>query len=174
MWPFPICPGAHDDDLPRELLAVSRGLVLRVRPDVLMLGVLDSDVPDVEPDVVTQLCLGQRLVARLNRLALDSTPHWQTDHPRLLDTRLHTANGDCPNPRDLDNTPQRKTKRIFNIPDGLLEVVKRLKDRQALVSQDVVPALNRVVADEAGDGGEQVLFHVEQSASGSECCLSQS
>ena len=41
----------RDDDLRREVLAASRRLVLRVRRDVATPDVLDSDVPDVEPNV---------------------------------------------------------------------------------------------------------------------------
>ena len=65
----------HDDDLRCEVLAPSRRLVLRVRRDVPTPDVLDGDVSDVEPDVVTRLRLRERLVVSLNRLHSDSTPH---------------------------------------------------------------------------------------------------
>ena len=104
--------------------AASRRLVFRVRRDVATPDVLDGDVPDVEPDVVSRLRLGERLVLGLNRPALrPKAARRKPDHLAWLqDTRLNTANRDGPNPRDLVDVMRKKTQRLLNRPDRLMDL----------------------------------------------------
>ena len=112
----------RDDGLRREVLADSRSLVLRVGRDVATADVLDSDVTDVETDVVPRLRLRQSLVVHLNRFALrlDTARCERVHHPGLQVARLNTPNRDSPDAQDLVDTLQRKTQRLLNRPDNTL------------------------------------------------------
>ena len=74
-------------------------------------------------------------MVRLNRLALRLNAAWckLDHHARFQDTRLNTTDMDSPNARDLGDVLQRKTQRLLNRTDRLLDVVKRLMERRDLV-----------------------------------------
>ena len=101
----------HDDNLGLEdVVAGPCELVLRVRRDVATPDVLDNDVPDVEPDLVTRLRLGERLVLGLRTSLRLKAARCKSDHrPGLQDTRLNPPNRYSPNPRDLVDVPGQKT-----------------------------------------------------------------
>ena len=91
-----IPPGVRcDDDMCREVLAASRTLVLRVRRNVATPDVLDRDVADVEPDVVTRLRLRECLAVHLNSLVLrpDTARRKQDHRPGLQDAFQHAQQG---------------------------------------------------------------------------------
>lgn len=86
-----------------ELLSLLGRVVLRVGRDEATLELLDRHVLDVEADVVSRDCLGQRLVVHLDRLDFGGQARGgeDDDHAGLDDTGLDTADGDRSDTADL-------------------------------------------------------------------------
>jgi len=102
----------EDDDLGVERSSTHGRVVLAVTGDVTTTNLLDGNVLDVEPDVVTWDTLGELLVVHLNRLDFggDTSGGEGDDHAGLDDTGLNTADRHSSNTTDLVDILEGKTK----------------------------------------------------------------
>merc|ERR1719318_1760204 len=155
----------QDDDLSGEVSNTSCWLVLGVGGDIPSLDVLNRDVLDVEPNVISRGCLGERLVVHLNGLDLGGqlVRGEGDDHAGLYNTSLDTAHWNCSNASNFVNILEGKSEGLVSRPGGGNDGVKSLKEGGAaglaflalnipsLVPGHVGAGLQHVVSVPSGD-----------------------
>merc|ERR1719402_1474840 len=158
----------QDDDLGGEVGHAGGGLVLGVGSNVSSLDILDRDVLNVEPDVVSGKSFSERLVVHLHGLdlsgELDRGEGYEDS--RLEDSSLHSAHGHCANASNFVNILEGQTQGLVGRSLGRDDGVEALEegdatglpflalDSPALVPGHVGGGFDHVVAMEPGDGHE--------------------
>merc|ERR1719508_419766 len=156
------------DDLGGEVLHSGGGLVLGVGGNVSSLDILDGDVLDVEPDVVSGESFSERLVVHLHGLDLSGQLDRGEGHEdsRLQDSSLHSPHGHCANASNFINILEGQTQGLVGRSLGRDDRVEALEkgdatglsflalDSPALVPGHVGRGFDHVVAMKPGDGHE--------------------
>jgi hypothetical protein len=147
----------HDNDLSVEGLSLAWRIVLGITADVTTVNILDSNVLDVETNVITRKSLRNGLVVHFNRLDFSAHTNRGEDnsHTGLKDTSLNTTNGYCTNTANLVDILKRKTKRLIRRSLGRMNSIESLNKSGSLVPGHVLRTLKHVITVETRDGNER-------------------
>merc|ERR1719342_260770 len=160
--------GIEDNNLGGEVLNSRGWLVLGIRGNISSLDVLHGDVLDVEADVISGNCLGERLVMHLHGLDLGGqhVGGEGDNHAGLDNASLNSANGHCSNTSNFVHILEGKSERLVSGSGWRNDGVKSFKkshttgisllplDLPSLVPGHLVGGVDHVVSVPSGDGDE--------------------
>ena len=146
----------EDDNLSIEGCALASSIDLGVGGNVTSLELLDSDVLDIETDVVTWDSLWELSVMHLNGLDLSGEVGWGEGdgHTWLEDTSLDSADWDGTNTRDLVNILEWESEWLIHWSLWSLKLIESLVESLTLVPFHVVGLFDHVVTVPSGDWDE--------------------
>ena len=155
----------HDDDLGGEVLDSSGWVVVSVRSDKSSLDVLDSDVSNVESNVVTWDGLDQLFVVHLDLLALGGVSRWgEVDHHTgLEDTGLDSADWDGSDSGDLEDVVDWESQCEVGWSLWSLHGVEGSDEGVTLVPLELWRLLDQVLTSPSGNWDEWDLLWLVSS-----------
>jgi hypothetical protein len=144
----------QNDNLGRERLSSSRGIVLGVSGNESTTDILDGNVLDVESDVVSRGGLGELLVMHFDGLDFrgDLGGSKSNGVSRAENSSFNTSDGNRPYSSDFVNVLEGETERLVDGSLGGLEGIEGFEERGSLVPREVGRLLEHVVSVPSRDG----------------------
>jgi len=151
----------QDDDLSVEADGLLGGVVLGVSNNVSSSNILDSDVLNVESDIVSGDGFLELSVMHFDSFALsgDTAGGEGDEHSGSDDSGFNSSDGDCSNSSNLVDVLKGKSEGLFKGSDGGVDFVEGLEEGVSLVPGHLVALGDQVVSSESGVGdGVDVLL----------------
>jgi hypothetical protein len=106
----------HDDNLREEGFNFSRRVVIDITTDITSLEIFNSNIFNIESNIIARDSLGDRLMMPLYRSNLSFNVPWSKDntHSRLKNTSLDSSNWDCTDSSDFVNILQWQSQWLFS------------------------------------------------------------
>lgn len=153
----------HDDNLSKESINFSWGIVLGISSNVSSSDILYVQTLDVESDVVSWNGLLERFVVHFNRLdlRLHICGSEVNGHSWFKDTGLDSSDWDGSNTSNLVDVLKGKSKWFVSGSFGGNDGIESLNESGALVPWGVGGFLEHIVSIESRNGDEADVIGVE-------------